>query len=350
MKEIDTRRWGVFTLGGPNGIFKVVKGTRLTRADMREGTINYIGASALNNGITAKIGNDEALHPANTITVSYNGSVGQCFYQEKTFWASDDVNVLYPNFALSNNIAMFMLPIIKAISGKYAFANKWKKEQMETSTILLPVRNKKPDFAYMEKYVSGLGQSIKKSIDSLTKICMEKSNLAIEWRPFHLYDENLFEIDGGTKLDRVRMSDCNPSVNFVGRANANNGVTDFIDAIPGLEPYSAGLLTLSLGGEYLGSCFVQDKPFYTSQNVNVLIPKHPMSDSSKKFISTVIFCEGQAHYKAFSDELNRHIKRDFSILLPARKDGTPDFEYMETFMKKRESVVRKAIDSLWKVA
>lgn len=350
MKVIDTRRWETFTLGGPDGIFKVVKGTRLTRADMCEGSINYIGASALNNGITAKIANDEALHPANTITVSYNGSVGQCFYQEEPFWASDDVNVLYPNFKLSHNIAMFMLPIIKAVSGKYAFANKWKKEQMEASTILLPVRKSKPDFAYMEKYVSNLRRSIKKSVDSLTEICVGGSEIVNKWKPFHLYDENLFEIDSGTKLDRVKMSDSNPSVNFVGRASANNGVTDFIDSIPGLKPYDAGLLTLSLGGEYLGSCFVQDKPFYTSQNVNVLIPKRPMSDASKKFISTVIFCEGQTHYKAFSDELNRHVKHDFSILLPARKDGTPDFEYMDAFMQKREGVVRRKIDCLGKVA
>lgn len=350
MNAIDTRHWKAFTLGGPGGIFKIVKGTRLTRADMCEGMINYVGASALNNGITARIGNGEALHPANTITVSYNGSVGQCFYQEEPFWASDDVNVLYPNFALSYNIAMFMLPIIKAISGKYAFANKWKKEQMEASTILLPVRNMEPDFAYMEKYVSSLRRSIKKSVDSLAKFCMGRRKIANKWKPFHLYDESLFVIDSGTKLDRVKMNDSNPSVNFVGRANANNGVTDFIDLIPGLKPYDAGLLTLSLGGEYLGSCFVQDKPFYTSQNVNVLIPKHPMSDASKKFISTVIFCEGQTHYKAFSDELNRHIKRDFSILLPARQDGRPDFEYMDAFMQKMVSGVRRKIDCLVKVA
>ena len=32
-------------------------------------------------------------------------------------------------------------------------------------------------------------------------------------------------------------------------------------------------MTLSLGGEYLGSCFIQPDVFYTSQNVVVLIPK-----------------------------------------------------------------------------
>lgn len=80
------------------------------------------------------------------------------------------------------------------------------------------------------------------------------------------------------------MKDNAPSVNFVGRANANNGVTDYIDRIDGLEPYKAGYMTISLGGEYLGSCFIQDKPFYTSQNVNVLIPK------KKCHITKTIYC------------------------------------------------------------
>ena len=129
------------------------------------------------------------------------------------------------------------------------------------------------------------------------------------------------------------MTNYNSSVNFVGRANANNGVTDYIDEISGLKPYDAGFMTISLGGEYLGSCFVQDKPFYTSQNVNVLIPKRPMSEACKRFIGTVIFRESQLHYKAFSDELNRHMKLDFSILLPSLPDGTPNFAYMESYMK-----------------
>ena len=64
-----------------------------------------------------------------------------------------------------------------------------------------------------------------------------------------------------------------PTVNFVGRSSENNGVTAFVDEIEGTEPYKEGNLTVALGGEYLGSCFIQDYPFYTSQNVNVLIPK-----------------------------------------------------------------------------
>lgn len=61
------------------------------------------------------------------------------------------------------------------------------------------------------------------------------------------------------------------------RANNNNGITTRVDKIMGVEPYEAGNMTLSLGGEYLGSCFIQPDVFYTSQNVVVLVPKWDMS-------------------------------------------------------------------------
>lgn len=73
-KKVDTREWGSFALGT---LFNIVKGKRLTKAEMKSGKIPFIGSSALNNGCTAMIGNDKNQHPENTITVCYNGSVGE---------------------------------------------------------------------------------------------------------------------------------------------------------------------------------------------------------------------------------------------------------------------------------
>jgi hypothetical protein len=129
------------------------------------------------------------------------------------------------------------------------------------------------------------------------------------------------------------MSQHRPEVNFIGRANKNNGITCRVDQIPNIQPYEAGNLTLSLGGEYLGSCFIQPEPFYTSQNVVVLKPKWKMPFSVKQFIATMIFKESRTYYKAFIDELNRHVKTDFSFYLPVNPDGSPNWQYMEDYMK-----------------
>ena len=148
---LDISSWKLFQI---SELFNVQKGKRLTKADMKDGKIRFIGASAINNGITAYISNDEHLHPQNTITLSYNGSIGEAFYQDEMFWASDDVNVLYPKFKMNREMAFFIIPLLKTAGKRYAFIDKWKKEDMEKSKIPLPVdKDGNPDYNYMENYI-----------------------------------------------------------------------------------------------------------------------------------------------------------------------------------------------------
>lgn len=168
MSKIDIQRWQEFPI---THLFEIKKGKRLTKADMREGNINFIGASAINNGVTAKIANSEYLHSPNTITVNYNGSVGVSFYQDEQFWASDDVNVLYPLFPLNKHIAMFLIPVIQSKGRQYAFVDKWKKEYMEKESLRLPATaDGKPDWQYMEQYISNKEKQVVQWLDILQNV------------------------------------------------------------------------------------------------------------------------------------------------------------------------------------
>ena len=166
------------------------------------------------------------------------------------------------------------------------------------------------------------------------------------WKRFNLYDDLLFVIDAGNKFDKSKMSVTNPEIDFVSRSNNNNGISCVVDKIDGIEPYKAGSMTIALGGEYLGSCFIQENDFYTSQNVNVLIPKWDMSNYVKRYISFIIFKESRTYYKAFEDELNRHMTTDFSILLPIDNSGIPNWRYMEDYIKAIEEKSQERINTL----
>ncbi|MBO7683602.1 MAG: N-6 DNA methylase [Kiritimatiellae bacterium] len=149
--------WKPFELGR---LFRIEKGKRLTKADMVPGEIPYIGATDSNNGVTAHIANDEHLHEAGTISVSYNGSIAEAFYQERKFWATDDVNVLYPKTALSPHAAMFVCTIINMEKYRFCYGRKWDRELMERSTVRLPsTPGGEPDWKWMEDYIKGLPYS-----------------------------------------------------------------------------------------------------------------------------------------------------------------------------------------------
>ena len=167
-KKADCGCWEPFPIGQ---LFDIVKGTRLTKANMLSGDTNFIGASYENNGVTMHISNKGHIHPAGTITVSYNGAhTGVAFYQDEEFWASDDINVLYPKFSINKYIALFLLPIIRKVGAKYGFIDKWEKEVMAQDELILPSKNGKPDWIFMENYIKNLNSQIKDKIEYLSKL------------------------------------------------------------------------------------------------------------------------------------------------------------------------------------
>ena len=100
--------------------------------------------------------------------MSYNGSIGEAFYQDEPFWASDDVNVFYPKFEQNFEIAMFLIPLIRKVGEKYKFVDKWKLEDMCNDKIKLPVnKNSEPDWDYMENYMKNIMQDTQSKLDKL---------------------------------------------------------------------------------------------------------------------------------------------------------------------------------------
>ena len=141
-------------------LFKIRKGKRIVVSkETARGNCPFISATDKNNGISEKLD----LTPnqdGNTITVSYDGSVGEAFYQAKPFWAADSVNVLYPKVNLNSFIAMFLITMIRKEKYRFSYGRKWHKERMEESTIKLPVdKNANPDWQFMEAYIKSLPYS-----------------------------------------------------------------------------------------------------------------------------------------------------------------------------------------------
>lgn len=146
--------WEEFILGD---LFEIKKGKRLTKEDQIEGKTPYIGAINSNNGVSNYI-DKTAIHEGNTISLSYNGSVGEAFYQPQPFWATDDVNVLYPKDTENFNqyIALFICTILRQEKYRYSYGRKWVLETMRTTKIKLPADNNEPNWAYMENFMKKL--------------------------------------------------------------------------------------------------------------------------------------------------------------------------------------------------
>ena len=170
LHSADISGWKRFTIGS---LFEIEKGTRLTRAAMIDGDTPFIGATLENNGITARVGNTGHVHPGGLMTVAYNGqkATGKAFYQPIPFWASDDVNVLYPKFSLTENIALFLAPLFWEAGRPYSFGDKWGKDAMENDCLVLPVNaSSDPDWAYMDEYMRDVMEHAQSDLSTMQSI------------------------------------------------------------------------------------------------------------------------------------------------------------------------------------
>lgn len=149
-EALDTEEWARFTL---EELFDVRKGKRLTKEDMTDGPTLYVGATELNNGVTALVG-QQSLHPGGQLTVSYNGSVAEAFFQPEPFWASDDVNVLYPKFDMTPELALFFCTLIRLEKYRYNYGRKWRLDVMRATKLRLPRKaDGSPNWNVMQELV-----------------------------------------------------------------------------------------------------------------------------------------------------------------------------------------------------
>ena len=119
---------------------------------------------------------------------------------------------------------------------------------------------------------------------------------------------DLFGVSYGTKFDLKQMEQTSANdpdgISFVSRSRRNLGVAAYVRPYKHRPSLDAGLITVALGGSYLLSAFVQERPFYTAQNVAVLTPKGDMTFQEKIFYCLCLG-KNRFRYSAFGREANR---------------------------------------------
>ena len=351
---INTHAWKDFLL---SDIFEIKKGKRLTKEDQTMGDTVFIGASANNNGITAYIG-QRAIHDGNTISLTYNGSVGEAFYQPVPFWASDDVNVLYPKgFVLNEKIALFFCAILRHEKQMWSYARKWNLEQMNSTVIKLPVDEmNRPNYRYMESFIKGLNGEItnipdyflnegyEKACWYLDNIdqedferqfakCYRKKEIKIrdrEWAFFKLEDI-LDSINNGKSYnasDLILAAEGDDYIGYVTRTDENNGISFFAEHLdyPGLEEGNA--ITI---GDTTATVFYQEHPFITGPHIIVIRAKW-LNVYTAAFLITILNQE-KYRYPVFGRPFSKDLIKKTQVYLPCKNDGSPDYQFMEDYIK-----------------
>ncbi|NCB73596.1 MAG: methyltransferase [Clostridia bacterium] len=136
---------------------------------------------------------------------------------------------------------------------------------------------------------------------------------------------DLFDVQYGNSLELVYLNKKDNGTNFISRTAKRNGLSAKVEEIPFVPPFSAGLITVAVGGSVLET-FLQTSPFYTGFHVMVLTPLVEMNNAVKLYYCQCIR-ENQYKYS-----YGRQANSSLPDLQIPKIEFVPD--YIKTFSLK----------------
>lgn len=318
------------------------------------GKYPYIVRTALNNGVKGFITEDEKfLNPARTI--SFGQDTATMFYQEQPYFTGDKIKILtLKGHDLTNKIACFLISIM----GK-AFKNfKWgqssfNEKVLNNVRVKLPITlNSQIDFDYMERYISELEEERISELAAYLKVtglenCVltKPEKLALKsrgggnLRKFKIVD--LFTVKNTHSILNSWIVPNSGVYPYVTAGESNNSILTYINYDSAqLEDENAILIS----GKTTVITY-QEKEFFSNDSHNLALYLKDSSNVSKNvslFLITSLSKALKPIYSWGNSISKRKIQKDY-ISLPATKTGTPDYEFMETYIRALEKVVIKGV-------
>lgn len=170
--EFNNLTWGTFNLENLFG--KSTRGKRLKSADRIPGSLPFVTAGEANEGVSAFIGNNVRIFPANTITIDMFGSSK---YRNYKYGADDHIAVVHTN-KLNKYSSIFITSAIHKAShtGKFDYGRNFYAKDADELIISLPMVKGEPDYETIENVISAIHKQVVKKLMIFVDQCYEDIN------------------------------------------------------------------------------------------------------------------------------------------------------------------------------
>ena len=279
--------------------------------------INFVSRITENNGVSAKVKilKDKKPNPANTISVAGGGSVMESFLQKEPYYSGRDIYFLKPKIELTDKQLLYYCMCLRANKYRYNYGRQANKT---LGDIKIPSIKEIPPWVDKTKYP----QMPNKNPAINKKIELKISN----WREFNI--GNLFDIKKGERITKLKR--LKGKIPLITATSENNGVVDFLsyDEFKDKKKHFENKITIDM----FFNVFYHNYKYFSDDNVHTLIPKFK-EDSPYIYLFLITVLRKLDRKYGFGRQLRlTRIKYD-KIKLPVDKQGKPDWEFMEDYIK-----------------
>lgn len=351
--NLNPNDWKRFYLGRLFDIKKV----NVSPLKIRKLDAIYIGAIDSNSGVANHIG-QKPIHEGNTISLSYNGSVGEAFYQADPYWATDDVNALYSKYEGFNEfIGLFMVATIRQEKYRFSYGRKWTLENMNNTDICLPIRYNSdgspfidstnfysdegyvPDWQFMENYIKSLHYK-PLTTKHTTALKLNKDR----WQEFEFgrLVKSIYKAHAYTKDDLTEQNvKLDSTLRYITRTAEDNGCELIVknEAISYVEEGNA--ITI---GDTTATCFYQEEKFVTGDHM-IVVRANWLNTYTGLFIVTLLNNEQYRYSYGRAFLMDRLKETVLKLPICRNNDGLPIIDEAKRFQMKDLYL----IGSLWRI-
>jgi hypothetical protein len=275
---------------------------------------NFVSRTAQNNGVVAKVGKIENIEPfkAGCISVALGGSVLSSFVQPEPFYTAFHVMVLEPKSEMTLREKLYCCMCIKANAYRYSYGRQANKTLKD---IELP--DSFPDWVYTAPC-----KPIKTAVSKEVLPPLEISG----WKEYRIGD--LFALErckNSSSGDLTEGGDCY----YLGAKKSENGVMRRVARDESVVSKGNCIVFIGNGQGSVGYTNFMDRDFIGTADLTAGYSEH-LNQYIGLFIVTLLDLERPKY--SFGRKWSSRME-DSLIKLPATAQGSPDWGYMERYIK-----------------
>ena len=284
-----------------------------------------------------------------TIDIVNDGAIstGNVYPQPQKTGVLYNAYLVKPLFSVTQRLLYFLSTTIqKSIKLKFGYENKAGWEKVKKEKISLPTHNGAIDFVFMETFIAELeAQCIAELEAYLTVTGLKNYNLTkeeedtlnsldkVEWKEYRFAD--IFNnIQQGRRLKKDDQIE--GSIPFVMAGVTNTGVVNYISNPVATFPKNS--ITIDI----FGNAFYRNYDFGAGDDTGVYWnTERKLSREMMLFLTKTSEKALQGKF-SYGKKLRSSQSLNFRMKLPT-KNGTPDYDFMNTYIKAIHKVVIKEV-------
>jgi hypothetical protein len=348
--KLTDREWRAFKIGD---VFDVTLSSGDNQAKkLEDGKFPLVSSGENNNGIVKfiRLGDDKSLlFESNLLTVDM---FGLCKVHGYKFYSVSHgrINILTPRIKLSvHKLKFVQVQINNATKGKYTYNYGAFSERIARQLFLLPITTAyaetdtpEPDWKFMEQYIDSLSK-VKNSIKLPQKheITDTRELDEVEWGEWKVSE--IFNTMVSGKSKGLNHLEEGGNVPYLGATNRNNGMLTFVKSVEKQQQKGNCIAFIRNVEGSMGYAIYKHEDFIATSDITVAYSDY-LNRHTGTFITTIadrVRGKYTFNYKRSDTRLKKE-----TLSLPKTANNTPDWQFMEQYMKRMENNVLDKVVSV----